>query len=295
MLRNIARSLLITAFAALIAACGNAPPPNPDGPVLLGFDSLPKALATIAPSPTPVPTNTPESPLPTLALPATPSPTPTPVRGVFMGDLTVPAGTIAYRPGTRTAPIPTAPGGIPPAVIGVPGLPTSAAFASTLPPLTGGACSIAPASAFTAAANDATIRARIGCPTGDAISAGFVFQPFENGGMFWRDTREIYALANVGTLWRIPDNWSESLPAADPSLQPPADRLQPVRGFGLAWRGNPAIRGALGWALAPEQPYGGLWQPFERGAMLTGPDGGVWPLAPNDNAPTSIGAHFGRR
>lgn len=216
-----------------------------------------------------------------------------------MGDLTVPPGTIAYRPGTRTAPVPTVPGGfavqpgVPPGVppAGVPVAPIGTAF----PPVTGGACSLAAGQPFAAAAQDAAIRARIGCPTGETVSAGFVVQPFETGVMFWRDTREIYALANVGTLWRLPDNWNEGIPADDPALQPPPDRLQPVRGFGLVWRSNPAIRGALGWALAPEQPYMGQWQPYERGAMLTAPDGGVWALAPNDNAPTSIGSHFGRR
>ncbi len=305
MRRFAARSLMfaaLTAFTALIAACGATPTPAPDGPILLGFDSLPKALATIAPTETPTPTSTPDASRALLGLPATPSPTPTPIRGVFMGNLTVPPGTIAYRPGTRTAPAPTVPSqvvvqpGFPPAVPpAVPPVAPVSPIGTAFPPVTSGACSIAAGPPFAAAAQDATIRARIGCPTGEMVSVGLVVQPFETGIMFWRDTREIYALANVGTLWRLPDNWNEGLPANDPALQPPPDRLQPVRGFGLVWRSNPAIRGALGWALAPEQPYLGQWQPYERGAMLTGPDGGVWALAPNDNAPTSIGSHFGRR
>src|SRR5450432_1146856 len=46
----------ITLGAALLvlAACGTTTPtPDPDGPRLVGFDTLPKAMATIGESPTP--------------------------------------------------------------------------------------------------------------------------------------------------------------------------------------------------------------------------------------------------
>jgi hypothetical protein len=116
--------------------------------------------------------------------------------------------------------------------------------------------------------------------------------------MFWRDTREIFALstqaiasAQVDFYWRVADTWNESLPPSDPSITPPQNLMQPMRGFGYVWRLNPAIRERLGWALAGEQPFEAAYQPFERGWMLTGPNGAVFAFAPNPDGAT--GAHFG--
>src|SRR5512134_3955329 len=95
------KRLCVLLSILILAGCSAPPAPNPDGPVLLGFDSMPKALATIALSPTPdapqalatynslYPTNT--------AAPATRTPTATPFVGIFMGDRTALPGTIAYQ------------------------------------------------------------------------------------------------------------------------------------------------------------------------------------------------------
>ncbi|GAB4548175.1 MAG: hypothetical protein OHK0023_10780 [Anaerolineae bacterium] len=231
------------------------------------------------------------------------TPTPTPIRGIFMGDLTLPAGTIAYRP-ARVTPQPGAAivAATPALNLAPPAQPTP--LPGVQPPLSapltaGGTCSIAPAAPFVRAASDANVRAQIGCPRGDALASGLVFQPFERGGMFWRDTREVFALAlkakgaATDSFWRVPDRWDESQPTSDPSLQAPVGLLQPIRGFGLVWRTNPAIKDSLGWAQAGEQQYAALIQFFERGVMFTGVDGSVYALILQDEAPTSIGAHFG--
>ena len=87
-------------------------------------------------------------------------------------------------------------------------------------------------------------------------------QHFEHGLMFWLQARnEIWTLIDSPTLnqfyWRVlPDLWSESQPESDPNLQPPADRWQPVRGFGAAWRLGGGSHGPqrddLGWAIDEE-------------------------------------------
>jgi serine/threonine-protein kinase len=89
--------------------------------------------------------------------------------------------------------------------------------------------------------------------------------------MYWRDTRQIFALAASGQFWQVADPWQEGMPADDPAYSsPPAGMMQPVRGFGLAWRSNEAIRNALGWGTLAEAPYTTTWQDFERGALFIG-------------------------
>lgn len=313
---------VIVACAALaLASCASAPTSDPDGPILTAPDMQPKALATIAPSETPdsvAMEATADSLRPTATFaPATPTPTTTPLAGLFMGAATPPPGTLVYRVGDALGPLivqvhmsPAAP--LP--VIG-PGVfaPTGAtpnaggnlvlAPATNLPP--GEAlptCPVPPGAPFANAANNPAVRARLGCPTGEATSLFLVAQLFQNGYMVWRDTREIFALsvaairtqaAQMDTFWRLPDTWNESLPANDPFLQPPDGTTQPVRGFGWAWRNNAPIRDALGWALAGEQQYQAIWQNFERGWMMTGPEGSVFALSPNDANPATTGVHFG--
>jgi hypothetical protein len=87
-------------------------------------------------------------------------------------------------------------------------------------------------------------------------------QHFEHGLMFWLAARnEIWTLLdsplNDQFYWRVlPNLWSDSQPESDPNLQPPADRFQPVRGFGLAWRRGGGSYGPqrddLGWAIDQE-------------------------------------------
>ena len=83
--------------------------------------------------------------------------------------------------------------------------------------------------------------------------------------MFWLEAQhEIWVLVASPIAdqfyWRIlPDLWSDSQPELDPALQPPAGKLQPVRGFGLAWRAGGGSYGPqradLGWAIDAEQGF----------------------------------------
>jgi hypothetical protein len=71
-------------------------------------------------------------------------------------------------------------------------------------------------------------------------------------------------------------------PDSDPSLVPPPGFYQPVRGFGLAWRGLTPLgdlRPILGWAVEPEREADFTYQcnaaPDLRSeiCLVQGPDG----------------------
>jgi hypothetical protein len=90
-------------------------------------------------------------------------------------------------------------------------------------------------------------------------------QHFEHGIMFWlQDRDEIWTLIASPLenqfYWRVlPNAWSDGYPESDPTLQPPAGRYQPVRGFGYAWRlGGGSYepqRVDLGWAIDEEAGF----------------------------------------
>lgn len=268
--------ILAVALACLLAACGgDDPAPSGDPPILTGHESMPKQLATIVltATPTPVvaggevvdlsgPTATPEPPRPTATL--------TPFVGVFLGAVSSEGG----EPPPTLAPIVVNPGA------------GGAAIASGPIAAAPGSCGMAVAAPF-AGAYTGNVQARLGCPVSGGASIQLVMQPFERGAMFWRDTRQIYALAHNGQFWQIPDGWQEGMPADDPALAPPGGLVQPVRGFGLAWRSNSAVRDVLGWGTQPETPASGTWQDFERGAMFTAPDGRIYAVY------TAEGQHSG--
>ena len=270
---------LVAGLALLLAACGGEnPAPVGDPPILTGFDSMPKQLATVVltDTPTPVlaggetvdlalPTATPEPPRPTATL--------TPYVGIFLGAPTSDGSGGGEAPPTL-APFVINPGA------------NSAAIASGPIGAGAGACSIAVAASF-AGAYAGNVQQRLGCPVSGGASISVVVQPFERGMMIWRDTRQIYALAQTGQLWQIPDSWEEGMPTDDPGLVPPGGLVQPVRGFGLAWRSNAAVREALGWGTQPETLSSGVWQDFERGAMFTAPDGRIYAIY------TAEGQHSG--
>jgi len=109
--------------------------------------------------------------------------------------------------------------------------------------------------------------------------AALIEQSFEHGFMFWigrsasekcaeshafaRNSGEVWvAFANESSpdgKWLIfIDNWDSSAePESDPSLSPPEDFFQPVRGFGKVWRTglSDTDRLALGWATGAELPF----------------------------------------
>ncbi|MBN1310447.1 MAG: hypothetical protein JXB30_03435 [Anaerolineae bacterium] len=115
-------------------------------------------------------------------------------------------------------------------------------------------------------------------PTPYVCEASVVEQPYENGFMFWigRTLEEKCELEHSfapgsGEIWVaifdesersgewliFVDEWDEaSEPELDPTLTPPADLMQPVRGFGRVWREllTEAQRQKLGWATAIELP-----------------------------------------
>jgi len=275
----------ITKLAALmilglsvLAGCGDAtPPPEGDPPILTGFDSLPKEIATIewTPTPTPVlsggqtvnvaqPSVTPAPPRPTATM--------TSFVGIFMGEPTSESGETA-EPIATLAPYVFNPGAGGNTTGVIPG-------AST----TGGACSMPVATTFSNAYNtNANLQQRLGCPVNGGTSVSLVTQPFERGNMYWRDTRQIYVLSSSSQFWQIADTWQEGMPADDPAFAAPGGMLQPVRGFGLAWRSNQAIRDALGWATLPEAPFMSTWQDFERGAMFVGNNNLIYAIFPAES------------
>jgi hypothetical protein len=292
MFKSLKHAIILLSITGLSACTSASPTPDPNGPRLNGFDALPKAMATVGSLPTP---NAPaiqatlgsQHPTETLA-PPTFTPTPTANVGIFMGAGTFSAGNL-FPTGTRAPLIITT-------------TPQSGAPAANNSGSSGSkSCSVQPASEFANANKNAAVSQKLGCPTAPPVKVQLVVQSFQNGFMFWRNTKEIYVLSTAGlrngaatdTFWRVVDAWTESLPASDPAQVPPAGLLQPVRGFGYVWRSNPNMRNSLGWALSAEQPYDATWQNFEHGWMMTGNNGAVFALAPLDGPPPTTGIHFG--
>jgi len=235
------------------AACTTPPPAVPTSEALLTDGYMPKVIVTIDLADTPLP-NTDETealatptPQPSTPIAIFPSDTPPPYVGVFLGAPT------SDSPATF-APIPLLPE-TSPAVAGSCGLEIAAAFQN--------------AQGIT-----------LGCPRDAGLTTGLVTQRFERGRMFWRDTRQVIIISDDGTFWRTVDTWNEGVPADDPALTPPEGASQPIRGFGLIWRGNQTFRDALGWALGPEFPIASVWQEFDGGSVFLG-DGGAVYAVPN--------------
>lgn len=79
--------------------------------------------------------------------------------------------------------------------------------------------------------------------------------------MIWFEaTGSIYVFFKDQRWQRFDDTWSEDLPASDPAIIAPAERFQPIRGFGKVWREQQDVREQLGWALGPELAYDSLTQ-----------------------------------
>ncbi len=258
--------ILIIMVVILLAGCGGEDPtPEGDPAILTGPNALPKQIATIVLTPTPTDVlgggqmvNVAVQPTIT-AGPPQPTPTLTPYVGIFLGQPTSESG----EGGEDTIPT-LAPYVINP-MAGAPGVGGSIPSAS-------GSCTVPAAAALANAYNaNATVQQRLGCPVDGGSTAQMATQPFERGTMYWRNTGQIYALASNGQFWQITDSWTEGMPSDDPAYSsPPSGLIQPVRGFGLAWRNNAPIRDALGWATLPEAPFTSTWQNFERGALFVG-------------------------
>jgi hypothetical protein len=119
---------------------------------------------------------------------------------------------------------------------------------------------------------------RLGCALSPGRETQAAFQPFERGLMFWRqDLLRIYVLHEDGTWASYEDTWTPE--QSELNLSPPQGLYAPVRGFGRVWvlelEGPPSF---IGWGIAPERGYAMVAQPYERGQLLLGADGGVYVL-----------------
>jgi hypothetical protein len=79
--------------------------------------------------------------------------------------------------------------------------------------------------------------------------------------MVWFEaTDSIYVFYKDARWQRFDDAWSEDQAQSDPAFIPPAERFQPIRGFGKVWRENLNVRELLGWALGPELAFDSMIQ-----------------------------------
>ena len=269
-----------------ITACEEAAAPVNQGTdvALIGNNGTPhKVLVTVELSPTPdvVTPDTSILPSPTATeFPEEidPTDTPTPYVGTFIG-----VSEDGTPSGASIAPIDGSSAGVNVSVPGAGFAPTSALA---------GNCSVSVASTFSGVytANESTLQ-QLGCPVDTGISTNLVFQPFERGKMFWRDTRQIYALQPNNSLLIVPDTWQEGLPESDSAYNPPSSNLlQPVRGFGYVWRNNETLRNAIGWATQSEYVLPGFWQTFSNGAMFVGDNGSIYAFVLNSSG---SGVYYG--
>lgn len=134
------------------------------------------------------------------------------------------------------------------------------------------------------------------CPSAP-IDSGAAEQHFEGGTMIWIKERftdwveqegwiiVLYDDERFTTRWQVyEDEWDEGEPDRDPTLVPPPDRYQPVRGFGLVWRQYSQVRSRLGWAIDEETAFRTTIQRTTRykynSVYLRALDGNVWHLEP---------------
>jgi len=132
-----------------------------------------------------------------------------------------------------------------------------------------------------------------GCPGGPGTLISMAAERFQHGLMIWVSGQDqIYIVFGDGAspAWSSQANsWFAGQPETDTSLTPPAGLFQPVRGFGVAWRGNNAAFGQtarqrLGWATEAEAALTGGYQCDSAAkynhCYLSGPAGAVYALLP---------------
>ncbi|HET9494562.1 MAG TPA: hypothetical protein VFR15_10045 [Chloroflexia bacterium] len=140
------------------------------------------------------------------------------------------------------------------------------------------------------------VRRDLGCPSDafpfDRVDANLhnidlkvvtAYQPFERGSMLYLERmvyrgptkqleKAIYALFADGSFMQFADTWTEG-ESISSGAQPPPERLEPVRGFGKAWRegAGGSLRERLGWATGAEQGGEGRMIWFRFGEILWSP------------------------
>ncbi len=107
-----------------------------------------------------------------------------------------------------------------------------------------------------------TVVATPAMPTPVVTQIQVAEQVFQNGRMFWlQPNTEIWVMVNDegttehGRWLRFDDTFVEGEVEIDPELTPPADTIQPRRGFGKLWRQNEEVRNLVGWATTPEYGF----------------------------------------
>ncbi len=131
----------------------------------------------------------------------------------------------------------------------------------------------------------ADFSAQLGCPDAEAITTLAAWQPFERGGLLWREDRNLIYILREDASWDfIGDSWQgQPEPPLDPDLAPPEDGLHvPVRGFGQLWREENLVTD-LGWGLTPEVAFTATIQIFDTAQVWAGPDEGTFTLLFDDN------------
>ena len=99
------------------------------------------------------------------------------------------------------------------------------------------------------------------CPMNVPLTSQGSFQQFQSGLMIWVQNQDaiyvMYDTANAPRWEVFSDTFDEGEPEYDPSIGiSPSYTWQPRRGFGELWRGNPAVRQRVGWAVIEwEMPY----------------------------------------
>ena len=103
-----------------------------------------------------------------------------------------------------------------------------------------------------------------GCPAAPPQFSPAAQETFERGQMVWIGNQgRIYVLFNDGKKpgWAVyADTFKDGQPDRDPSLNPPPNLSQPIRGFGLVWRAQAHVRDRLGWATGSELGFDGTYQ-----------------------------------
>ncbi|HLY27330.1 MAG TPA: hypothetical protein VKQ72_13375 [Aggregatilineales bacterium] len=121
------------------------------------------------------------------------------------------------------------------------------------------------------------------CPLSAKQTGSASYQPFEHGFMiYFEPGNVIFAAFDSGRLrWgQYTNTWQNGMPDSDPTIAAPQGMFQPVRGFGLVWRGQVGVRDRLGWATAAEASYQGALQIDTDGnRYVQGPSGEVYALS----------------